>query len=76
LVVPVSDVGQPSRARKDIAQAVEVLEVLLADRPGDVPAAMQAFGDQGQRHQKAMSKAVAALKKARPDLSKAVAKSW
>jgi len=52
------------------------LEVSLADRPGDVPAAMQALGDQGQRHRKAMSKAVAALKKARPDLSKAVAKSW
>jgi hypothetical protein len=61
-----------AKARKDIAQAVEVLEVLLADRPGDVPVAIQAFEDRGQRHRKAMSRALAVLKKERPDIAREV----
>jgi len=61
-----------AKARKDIAQAIEVLEVLLTDRPGDVPVALEAFEGQGARHKKAMSKALAALKKARPDIAKQV----
>ncbi len=61
-----------AKARKDIAQAVEVLEVLLADRPGDVPVAIQAFEDQGQRHKKVIAKALVALKKERPDIAKQV----
>jgi hypothetical protein len=61
-----------AKARKDIAQAVEVLEVLLADRPGDLPAAVRAFEDRGERHKKALSKAFAALKKERPDVAKQV----
>jgi hypothetical protein len=61
-----------TKARKDIAQAVEVLEVLLADRPGDLPPALQAFEARGARHQKALAQALAALKKERPDLVKQV----
>jgi hypothetical protein len=61
-----------AKARKDIAQAVEILDVLLADRPGDVPVALQAFEDHGQRHKKAMVQALAALKKQRSDLAKHV----
>jgi hypothetical protein len=61
-----------AKARKDIAQAVEVLEVLLADRPGDLPAALQAFEARDERHKKALVKALAALKKERPDLAKQV----
>ncbi len=61
-----------SKARKDIAQALEVLDVLLADRPGDVPPAIQAFEQHGERHMKAMAQAFAVLKKERPDLAKAI----
>jgi hypothetical protein len=59
-----------AKARKDIAQAIEILEVLLADRPGDLPIAMQAFKARGDRNRKAMAKALAALKEERPDLAK------
>jgi hypothetical protein len=33
---------------------------------------LQAFEEQGQRHKKAMSQALAALKKERPDIAKQV----
>lgn len=59
-----------AKARKDIVQATEVLDVLLADRPGDVPVAIQAFEEQGERHKKLMAKALATLKRERPDLAK------
>jgi hypothetical protein len=59
-----------AKARKDVTQAIEVLEVLLADRPGDLPTAFQAFETRGARHKKALSQAIAALNKERPDLAK------
>jgi len=59
-----------AKARKDIVQAAHVLEVLLADRPGDVLAAVEAFEKQGERPRKSMATALAVLKKERPDLVK------
>jgi hypothetical protein len=61
-----------SKARKDIAQAAEVLDVLFADRPGDVPVAIAAFEAHGERHKKVFAKALAVLKKERPDLARAM----
>ena len=61
-----------AKARKDIVQAIEVLDVLLADRPGDVTAAIEAFEGHGDRHRKAWVKALAVLKKERPDLAQAM----
>ena len=61
-----------AKARKDIAQATEVLDVLLTDRPRNVPAATQAFEQHGERREKAMAKALAVLKRERPDLAKAM----
>jgi hypothetical protein len=61
-----------AKARKDIVQAIEVLDVLITDRPGDLPLAIQSFEDHGERHRKVLAKALAALKRERPDLAKKV----
>jgi hypothetical protein len=72
VIAPRRPAAFASKSRKDITQAIAVLEVLLSDRPGDLPIAMAAFERRGDRHKKALDKALAALKKEQPDLAKRV----
>ncbi len=57
-----------AKANKDRAQARAVLEVLLDDRPGDIPLAWQAASGQGSRLRAALERAIARLKRREPGL--------
>lgn len=55
-----------AKREKDISQAVQVLEVLLEDRPGDVPLAWEALRDRGASWVKRVAAAVPALSRVSP----------
>ena len=62
-----------AKVTKDRAQARAILEVLVEDRPGDIPLAWQAAVAHGGRLKAAVEKAVVALKRRAPELAASLA---
>lgn len=61
LVAQLRPVAMQAKAAKDVAQAIDVLEVLLDDRPGDLGLAWEALAGRGTRWQKAAQRGVQRL---------------
>jgi hypothetical protein len=57
-----------TKAEKDRAQAGAILEVLVEDRPGDIPLAWKAATARGGRFKQALKKAIASLQRQSPRL--------
>jgi hypothetical protein len=74
LVAPRRAAAFKTKAEKDVGQAAEVLDVLVADRPGDVPLAWEAIERRGPRWIKAARTGLALLKARQPTVHRAVAK--
>jgi hypothetical protein len=62
LVAPLRPAAFQSKASKDVAQASEVLDLLMEDRPGDLALAWQALTSRGPRWERAGRKGLALLR--------------
>ncbi|HEY0710381.1 MAG TPA: GSU2403 family nucleotidyltransferase fold protein [Polyangia bacterium] len=68
LVAPLRAAAFATKAEKDLGQAADLLEVLLEDRPGDLPLAWRSLCDRGRRWQRAGERGLQGLKRRRPAL--------
>lgn len=68
LVAPLRPAVFQTKAAKDVAQAAAVLEVLLADRPGDVELAWTALVERGTRWDRAFRRGLSLLASREPKL--------
>jgi hypothetical protein len=59
-----------SKASKDLLQAEALLEVLAADRPGDITLALEALAGAGKSLQAQVRAGISALRARRPDLAR------
>jgi hypothetical protein len=68
LIAPLRAAAFASKSEKDLVQAIDLIEVLLEDRPGDLPLAWQALLDRGARWRKAAEHGLQRLRRRRPAL--------
>jgi hypothetical protein len=73
LVAPLRAASFAAKSEKDLAQAAELLDVLLEDRPGDLGLAWEALRQRGPRWQKAGERGLAGLRRRKPALAARVA---
>jgi hypothetical protein len=73
LVAPLRPAAFQAKSTKDVAQAAQVLEVLVDARPGDLPLAWERLRGRGRRADAAAARGLALLKRSRPDLHRRVA---
>jgi hypothetical protein len=72
LVATLRPAAFQSKAEKDVAQACEVLEVLLSERPGDLPLAWDNLRTRGTRWEKAARQGLVLASRHRRDIHKRV----
>jgi hypothetical protein len=68
LIANLRPAAMQAKARKDLAQASALLEVLIEDRPGDLGVAWKAIADRGARFIRAARTGVRALERHNPEL--------
>ncbi|HEY0712704.1 MAG TPA: GSU2403 family nucleotidyltransferase fold protein, partial [Polyangia bacterium] len=68
LIAPLRAAAFATKADKDLVQAADIIEVLLEDRPGDLPLAWSALIDRGPRWQKAAERGLQGLRRRRAAL--------
>ena len=72
LVATLRPAAFQAKAEKDVAQACEVLGILVADRPGDLPLAWDNLRTRGPRWEKAAKRGLGLAKRLRPEIHKEV----
>jgi hypothetical protein len=73
LVAPLRPPAFQVKAEKDVAQALQILEVLVEARPGDLPLAWEGLREAGSKSEKAAEKGLVLLRRKAPDLHQRVA---
>jgi hypothetical protein len=74
LVAPLRPAAFQVKAEKDVAQALQILEVLVEARPGDLPLAWEGLREAGKTSESAAEKGLVLLKRKAPDLHQRVTK--
>jgi hypothetical protein len=72
LVAPLRPAAMRAKAEKDVAQAIDVVEVLIEDRPGDLGLAWQALIGRGTRTEGAARSGLRQVERRRPAVHKAL----
>jgi hypothetical protein len=72
LVATLRPVVFQTKAEKDVAQACEVLEVLMSDRPGDLPLAWDGLRARGTHWERTARRGLDLVRRRRPEVHKRV----